>query len=183
MLTRNLHCHIVTGSNGAQMAHWVSPIGAHCDNVTEHQMAQWAHCDNVTEDQLTRWVSAAARDRWGRGPAHPMGQQISCSKGSIDPMGRRRRWWGLDANDSRSRGGGTPCGRRRGVKGGHPRTPRTCETKNPLSKIIHNPIRIRNPLAQISTSLATPREPVIPYTDDRPAPSAQRAPTRKPVAP
>ena len=143
------------------MAHWVLPIGAQCDNVTEGHLAQWVHCDNVTEDQLTRWVSAAARDRWGRGPAHPMGQQISCSKGSIDPMGRRRRWVDPMGQGSGGTGGGAPGGLVRGVGGTYSPIPRTCETKNPLSKIIHNPIRIRNPLAQISTSLATPREPVI----------------------
>ena len=41
------------------MAHWGSPIGAHCDNVTEYPMAQWVHCDNVTAYPMAQWVGAA----------------------------------------------------------------------------------------------------------------------------
>ena len=41
------------------MAHWGSPIGAHCDNVTEDHLAHWVHCDNVTAYPMAQWVGAA----------------------------------------------------------------------------------------------------------------------------
>jgi hypothetical protein len=136
-LSQTTHqCHIVTSIQ------WVlhSPQWVPCDNVTAYLVAHRVHC------AMMQVISC------------PMGQRCRARQaGGLVLHGR----WGPMVPGSGSGGGGAPGGGRRDDEGGHPRTPRTCESKNPLAPFTTETLYPKNPLAQISTSLATPREPVI----------------------
>ncbi len=144
-----------------------APMGQFSPSVSHCHSAQW-----VRLSQLTRWVRLSQLTRWVRL------QGITAPGGSIHgqpaPGGSIHGQPAPVARETGGRGVGAPGGRRRVDEGGKPPTPRTCKSKNPLAQNIHNPHRLRNPLAHISTPLAAPPEPVIPCTQLSTNPQLER---------